>query len=715
MKHRNLIAMGIAVGLAGLARAGNTCTYSNGWDTTPSGSSDAIIVAASNLTWNASMPSNVASWTQQAGYTGTVTFATVYGTNGFTNFTVSGDVTLNGGAWTHTTNTTTEAYRLRVAVGGNLLITNATITADLCGYYATGPGCVWDQSGVYGGTARGSGNGFVNAQVYGSVTAPTNLGSGGGYGGGAILLTVARTTTVASAGTISANGGTGINGGPSGGSIYLTTGWLNGNGTIRANGGTGNNRASGSGGRIAVILTGSGADFTSWTGTNTAYGATVSFVAAAGTVYLRTTAGFDTLIIDNNNNNPQFSQIATVIPSGTPSLNSFSNVVIRNKGILGVKSDTTLDFSTFQPTTYGSANSYLAIIDDTSVTYPANWTFTNYTVFLPMVTKTLTNVTIGANGALAHYQNFTVEAYKLNLTIPGNLWVQSNGMISAEGVGYSGSGSGPGGQSDSSAAYGGTATGTGLKSSNTYGSVIAPTNLGSTGSAGAGGAILLTVAGTTRVDSAGIISANGAPSGGYGGAGGSVYLTTGWLMGSGTIRANGGTGNNRPGCSGGRVAIVLTGSGADFTTNYWTGTSTAYGYSTAAAGTVYRQAAGVRPRAGTVFVDNNNIATNNNYTALPAFSTSTENISQTVWVTTNKGKIGMVTNAVIAGLTVNTSSYLELAGYTLSVKALTVTNKVYKSGIYGPHDTPVSLFSDFGSSGKVIVNTGVSGTTILFK
>ena len=65
-----------------------------------------------------------------AGYTGTVTFHTVYGTNGFTNFMVSGDVTLLGGAWAHVAKTWAAANRLRVTVGGNLLITNATITAD---------------------------------------------------------------------------------------------------------------------------------------------------------------------------------------------------------------------------------------------------------------------------------------------------------------------------------------------------------------------------------------------------------------------------------------------------------------------------------------------------------------------------------------------------------------------------------------------------------
>ena len=114
-------------------------------------------------------------------------------------------------------------------------------------------------------------------------------------------------------------------------------------------------------------------------------------------------------------------------------------------------------------------------------------------------------------------------------------------------------------------------------------------------------------------------------------------------------------------------------------------------------------------------MNNGNTATNATYTPLPAFSNSTENISKTIWMTTNKARIGLVANTNIASLTLNVNGYLELGGYTLTVKALTVTNKVYKSGTYGPHETPISPLTDSGAAGKVIVNAGLGGTTLLFR
>ena len=364
---------------AGMARAA-TCTWQNNgsWDTTPSSPADVIGVAAgsSNLAWNATMPATVASWTQAAGYTGTVTFQTVYGTNGFTNFTVSGDVTLSGGAWTHRANTGGETNRLRLTVGGNLLVSNAAISADAVGYaIGYGSGYAAYCGGAYGGTATADNNGHgggavLNANTYGSVIAPTNLGSSGASyaGGGALLLTVAGTTTVAAAGSISACGGAGNSGG-AGGSIYLRTGWLIGSGTLQANGGntSWDKGAGGGGGRVSIVLTGAGADFSLWNGTNAACGGVAigggsGSSAAAGTVYRKTTTGVDSLIIDNNNT-AVINQVSTLMPPApnAVNLNGFSNVTIRKRGILGVRGDTTLDLNTFVPMLYGAANSAIAI------------------------------------------------------------------------------------------------------------------------------------------------------------------------------------------------------------------------------------------------------------------------------------------------------------------------------------------------------------------
>ena len=713
----------LAVWMTGLLAVGtaqaNTCTWTGTWDTPPA-AGDVIVIASGNLTWSSSMPSNVASWTQVDGYAGTVTVQTVYSSSGFTNLTVTGDMTLNGGVLMHMTNSTAESRRLRITVNGNLLITNAAISGDSCGYIAqNGPGGFGvgaASGGAHGGAAAGDSL-FVNKQTYGSIIAPTNLGSGGvsstaSPGGGAILLTVAGTTTVATAGMITANGGSSGNRGGSGGSIYLTTGWLTGSGTIQAKGG-GAALNNGGGGRVAIILTGTDADFTtSWSGTNIAFGGgSAGNAGAAGTVYRKTTAGVDTLIIDNNNNISIAGACSTLMPP-VVNLNSFANVEIKNMGILGVKGDTTLDFNTFHPTVYGSSQSAIAIDSDANVTYPANWIVNNYTLYVKTVTPNkMVNLTVSTNGAISQFKNFGSETYKLNLTIAGNLTVLSNGVINANALGYYNQ-NGPGylPVNNMGGAYGGHTLVGATVNTQTYGRIIAPVNLGSgsygaAGGAAGGGAVLLTVGGTTTVASAGVITANGGNST-AGGSGGSIALTTGWLIGSGAVRANGGS----TGGSGGRVAIILTGAGANF--NLWTGANTATG-NIAAAGTVYRQEPANLAGAGTVIVDNGSIATNLAFTCLPAFSGSSESLSQTMWVVTNKTRLGLVANVVIASLNLaTTNSYLELAGCTGMVSFLTITNHLYKNGIYSASALGGLVADSSGGNGRVVVYSPPRGTLI---
>ena len=431
-------------------------------------------------------------------------------------------------------------------------------------------------------------------------------------------------------------------------------------------------------------------------------------------MYRKTTTGVDSLIVDNNGATSRDATM-TRMPNNI-NLNSISNVVLNHKGVLGVIGNTTLDFSTFNPTTNGSAQSYLAIISDTNVTYGANWTIAGYTVRGEGISKTLTNVTIGNAGALSHRENggTGTEPYKLNLTLVGNLTVLSNGAISAYAKGYSVQ-QGPGGCSANSwkgGAYGG---GGGNANMNTYGSLLSPTNIGSGGNGGyGGGAILMNVIGTTTVATGGTIAANGENNGNGSGSGGTVNLTTGWLAGGGRIGADGGAGSGNGDGGGGRVAIVLTGAGANYST--WTGTNTAYGGASAsygAAGTVYQGTPGGAAGAGAVIVDNRNVATNVVFASLPAFAASNENLKKTSWTVQNKGKIGMTTNSFISSLTLNATSYLELSGQTLTLNALTITNKVYIAGTYTAAQLGGVLVTDGVGGGKIVLLT--RGTAAFFR
>jgi len=335
----------LAASFAPRAEAGNTCTWTGTWDTTPANTDDVIVVSSGgNLTWGSSLPATVASWSQEASYAGTVTVATVYpGKGAFTNFTITGDCTIQGGTWTHSANTGGQTNRLCVTINGNLTVTNATIGADGQGYTSGGPGggssVFQGTGGAYGGGSAGTA--ATNRSTYGSIISPADCGSQGGYaGGGAISLTVAGTTTVSSAGIISANGwGPGWDGRGSGGSVKLRTGWLTGSGTIRANGGTtsGGNGGSGGGGRVAIVL--ANGSFSTWTGTNTALGGTGAGYGSAGTVYRQATGVLDgagTVIVDNGTTptNASFTSLPA-LSNQTENL-ALSSWVVTNTTRLGL-------------------------------------------------------------------------------------------------------------------------------------------------------------------------------------------------------------------------------------------------------------------------------------------------------------------------------------------------------------------------------------------
>ncbi len=289
------------------------------WDPAgaPTAEDDVVLGAGSNnnpMTWD--LDNGVASWTQ-SDYTGTVTFmtGTSYGSytcygvtqaDGSKALEISGNLTLSSGIWTHeTTPSMTPAmknenlykkgfgiYRLIVKVGGNCTIgASASINTDGKGFGQDGPG--------YGNSCASHGGfGGYNYTsttapnvIYGSVKSPISLGTGRTTkGGGSIILSVVGLLTLD--GTISAIGPrNGVYPG-SGGSIWITAASLFGAGSASVDGGAGTGSGSGAGcgggGRVAVYLTGEGADFTEFTGTITSRNQ--SNYGTCGTVYLETAA-----------------------------------------------------------------------------------------------------------------------------------------------------------------------------------------------------------------------------------------------------------------------------------------------------------------------------------------------------------------------------------------------------------------------------------------
>jgi hypothetical protein len=219
-------------------------------------------------------------------------------------------------------------------------------------FYGSGGG-----HGGYGGDvlASASGGGLVpGGTANDSGVFPGSLGSGGGgsgstflpfggTGGGGLRLTVGGTLTLD--GKISMNG-TSANGpqagGGSGGSIFLIVGTFAGAGTLSANGGSGVGvGGGGGGGRIGVQFA-----TNVFSGSATAFGGTGGISGGAGTIAWYTATLRPDIIVDNGGNavtNSAYSSLGSpgagtrslIIRGGAaalydPGLNAMSSLVVNS-------------------------------------------------------------------------------------------------------------------------------------------------------------------------------------------------------------------------------------------------------------------------------------------------------------------------------------------------------------------------------------------------
>ena len=434
------------------------------------------------------------------------------------------------------------------------------------------------------------------ADTYGSLTAPTSLGSGGcggpSAGGGAVKISA---TTVTVDGTVEANATDNtvenFASPGSGGSIWIVAGTLNGAGTGKITAHGGNDyvphyrTGGGGGGRIAVNV-----GINSFGGLIGAYGGyprsndypNVAF-GGAGTVFIKTSAQtYGELVVDNSNNAPcGMTHLAGTNDTATY---TFDKLTIRRPARLEIVPGQTVDMS--DPTRpivaagtaavlpgYGTAS----LINNGTLALPVTYSLTNLSLALHNGSSlgNLQDLTVGPpSGELTHQPNWAVLTYpfsvwagrtdawhRLEYTFR-NLTILPGGKVSADEAGW-GQQRGPGmGVVVGNDTYiGANHAGLGEKNvSNltTYGNATMPTNHGSGGCwwqapTHGGGVIRLTAQDTLTVD--GDISAKGSdPLYGGAGSGGSIWLSAGRLAGTGTIRADGGFRNGSSG-GGGRVAI----------------------------------------------------------------------------------------------------------------------------------------------------------------
>ena len=626
-----------------------TCTFNDGWDVPPSDAGDEIVISSGALVWDDALPAKVASWSQTGG---TVTFEKAFDAP----LEVTGVVTLSGGTWTHAANpkakygSTDDKHRVYVKCGGDMTITDgATISADYLGYES----CqvingYYDDSKTWGGSYGGHG-GYgteIKSYTYGSLFAPEDLGNIGKWLGaqkgaaGAIRLDVGG--KLIHNGVLTANGRENSYYTGAGGSIYIHAASIEGSGTMTANGGKATSGCGGAGGRIAVILTGAGSDFSKYDiyanasaragkigdgnqgGCGTIYAETLADGANHGWLILKGTGTEPTKSTDHYAD--PFSDVVTSLRLSKITIAGKTKLAVRSGNVLDV-TDTTFDCRDAGYGLYLNGGSLVAddgkICTIADAEFPSETTLAGSFVIASGTVKVSSKLTVTGGltlktGALVK----PVSNKTLHLVVNGDLTAEEGSSIDMTGMGYGVAQSPDGTTSEScGGTHGGWGTTTGRAENGVkpYGSIVDPQTYGTGGlqnnygnSSPGGGAVRLEVGGALTMN--GSICANGKDFNHYAGAGGSVNITAASLSGgeNAVIEANGGKASNgTAGAAGGRIAVKLTGEGADF--SRYLGAMTAYGFckgtagettKRGAAGTVYRQTAAQGETGGTLIVDN---------------------------------------------------------------------------------------------------------------
>ena len=608
-----------------------------------------------NCEWDAAASATVASWTQNANYTGTVTVDTVFPEKGaFTVLTVTGDMTLSAGTITHKAHNATnkeDFYRLRIDIGGDLTVASAAKI------HATGKGAYGPHSGTGASAYGGS---YDGGRSWGSLTEPYGVGSSpaadntyNAPAGGAIWIEVAGDTTLDGSirsDSVSAWGQWNDYSG-SGGAVYLKTATLSGSGKISADctsTKTGSNQNSGAGGRVSVLLTDGELGLPN--ANLSAIGGISSYghVGSVGTVLVRSPQKPNGVLYLRDRTNkygmysyrPKPNQL-TRIPSGQTW--TLDEIVFGANAILEVPSGTTLDLRGGLAAVTSTGNTLDEtglIVDGGTLLLPsaATHTISGKWIFEPkdFALDGSLVVTNGAGvGTMLLYSDTSNNVRTCGLSVSGDMHVASGAYLRAVRGGYIATGTETvGGWSTS--CHGGQC---GKSTSNVaYDSFFHPRHPGAFGADNGkvnvgGGSIRLSVGGTLTLD--GVASATPILQDNLSGAPGSFDITAARLEGNGRIEANGNSRNyddndTSNSSGGGRIAVRLTGSTLS---DAWLAKINAKGFYSSSisvdrcssAGSIYLQTAGQAEGAGTIIVRNTgNTANNVAFTALPSLKAGGE-------------------------------------------------------------------------------------------
>ena len=740
-----------------VASAAGLASVSNNWSAGhPPTDSEHVLFdgrfSTANCTWDSAASATVASWTQNADYTGTVEIQTTYASGAFPLFSIAGDCIVSGGKWTHSANNDSEAYRLKVSVGGDFTLAAAATVDVTCKGYAKNEFPSGSGKGVHGGGCGGCG------ATYGDPFVPERLGSGyNSPGGGAVFLAVVGAATVD--GTITTQASQGSTtadeyGAP--GSIYLQAASIGGSGYVYANNPDGKRCA---GGRIALHATAS-EEIGIPVSHMSVQGGFSSVRGGSGTLLLRTkNQEHGVLYIDTPTRTGYYtngyptSDETTVIPNGQTW--TVDGIDFRNSGILTVGPGTTLALANgFASITGGARTAGILYNGGTitsaqasSETLSGAWTFQANSNFV--FTGDVTVKSGASIGGLRLYQvtNYVGRVdYLCDVRVNGDLTVESGGFLSGDFSGYTYKTFGGTGVAYQNCerfgdpyAHGGQIF---LSENGAYGSILNPTMPGTYGQTDdrntqnlGGGALRLVVDGALTID--GTVTSIGSKSSGSGqGTGGSINITAGSLSGSGTMSASGCAATSattalvdmaymlnhrdvKSASAGGRIAVRLTGSGASFS-NHWienilatgalnTSGGTVFSNGCASAGTVYLQTAADGEGGGTVYVRNGDQTTNPAVTPIPStrWGGERDDLTKASLAIGAAARVKLFDGLKMKLLEMTSGTTLDLNGKTLTVKSAKLGDTKLSIGTYAVGDEAVAGFvTDSGEGGELVVKGG---------
>lgn len=682
--------------------------------------------STANCEWDAAASATVASWTQNADYTGTVEIQTTYASGAFPLFSIAGDCIVSGGKWTHPANSDSEVYRLKVSVGGDFTLAAAATIDVTCKGYAKEKFPSGSGKGVHGGGCGGCG------ATYGDPFVPERLGSGyNSPGGGAVYLAVAGAATVD--GTITTQASKGSTtaseyGAP--GSIYLQAASIGGNGYVHANN-PDNNRCAG--GRIALHATGS-EEIGIPVSHMSVQGGYTWVRGGSGTLLLRTkNQEHGVLYIDTSTRTGGYttgyptSDETTVIPGGQTW--TVDGIDFRNSGILTVGPGTTLVLANgFASITGGARTAGILYNGGTitsaqasSETLSGAWTFQanrNYAFTGDVTVKNGASI-----GGLRLYQvtNYVDRVdYLCDVRVAGNLTVESGGFLSGDFSGYTYKTFANDGSYQNCERFGDPYAHGGqifASENGAYGSILNPATPGTYGQTDdrntqnlGGGVLKLVVDGALTIDGT-VTSVGGTSSYDGQGSGGSINITAGSLSGSGTMSASGCKATSattafinmdymlkhrgvKSASAGGRIAVRLTGSGASFS-NHWienifaTGAlnmsgNAVFSNGCASAGTVYLQTAADGEGGGTVYVRNGNQTENPAVTPIPStrWGGERDDLTKASLAIGAAARVKLFDGLKMKSLEMTSDTTLDLNGKKLTVKSAKINGVRLATGTY---------------------------------